>query len=350
VSELPSDGLPHEVAALLGVELPPTPAAVAVERALIDHWLEVYEDTNPVYWDANYARSSRHGGLVAPPAMLIAWLLPYTWRPGGRAAPRELSQVHFKLKALLGLPHGIITRARIDWYAPIRVGDRLSWSEMVRSVSPWKRTRLGTGRFWVIDMRIRNQRGHLVALQTWTALGYGSDSSNAPTATEMSPPAPSQRLMAAPDSPPQTPLSALESRTFETIARGDRLPPLTMPLSVTRAIMAASANRDWQQLHHDQDFARAKAKTRDLAIGLWFFMGMYSRFLTDWAGPEAELRSLEFRMLAQLCPGDVMTIGGSVAAMREDGNDHLVDLGLTLDNQFGPVAPATATLSLPSCR
>ena len=35
-----------------------------------------------------------------------------------------------------------------------------------------KRTKLGTGRFWVIDVEYQNQRGEWVGTETYTGFGY----------------------------------------------------------------------------------------------------------------------------------------------------------------------------------
>src|SRR5437764_53081 len=125
------DYLPAEVQALIGRELPSTPAPVAVERSLVDHWLEVYEDANPLYWDDEYARQSEWGGIVAPPGMLLTWTIPMYWTPETGPVDREAGQIHFKLKRLLDVPIGIVADTRIEWYVPVRLGDRLTWSETV---------------------------------------------------------------------------------------------------------------------------------------------------------------------------------------------------------------------------
>ena len=39
-------------------------------------------------------------------------------------------------------------------------------------MSDEKTTKLGTGRFWVIDVEYRNQRGDLVAVESYTGFGY----------------------------------------------------------------------------------------------------------------------------------------------------------------------------------
>ena len=54
----------------------------------------------------------------------------------------------------------------------MRPGDRLVTRQILRSVSDEKTTRLGTGRFWVIDVEYRNQRNELVAVESYTGFGY----------------------------------------------------------------------------------------------------------------------------------------------------------------------------------
>ncbi len=46
----------------------------------------------------------------------------------------------------------------IVFHEPVRPGDRLVTGQILRSVSDEKTTKLGTGRFWVIDVEYHNQR------------------------------------------------------------------------------------------------------------------------------------------------------------------------------------------------
>ena len=54
----------------------------------------------------------------------------------------------------------------------MRLGDRLSTCQRLRSVSGPKTTKLGTGRFWVIDVEYRNQRDEMVGVESYTGFGY----------------------------------------------------------------------------------------------------------------------------------------------------------------------------------
>ena len=54
----------------------------------------------------------------------------------------------------------------------MRPGDELHTHQVLRSVSPPKTTKLGTGRFWVIDVEYFNQRDELVGVESYTGFGY----------------------------------------------------------------------------------------------------------------------------------------------------------------------------------
>ena len=81
-------------------------------------------------------------------------------------------QVHFDLKALLELPEAVMTENPITFYDPVRPGDRLHTHQVLRSVSDEKTTKLGTGRFWVIEVVYHNQEGGLVGVESYTGFGY----------------------------------------------------------------------------------------------------------------------------------------------------------------------------------
>jgi hypothetical protein len=43
---------------------------------------------------------------------------------------------------------------------------------VLHSVSEPKTTKLGTGRFWVIEVRYTNQNGEMAATESYTGFGY----------------------------------------------------------------------------------------------------------------------------------------------------------------------------------
>ncbi len=81
-------------------------------------------------------------------------------------------QLHFDLKAKLGLPEAVMSDNTIVFGEPIRPGDVLTTTQILYSVSPLKTTKLGTGRFWDFGVRVVNQRGELCAEERYTGFGY----------------------------------------------------------------------------------------------------------------------------------------------------------------------------------
>jgi acyl dehydratase len=76
------------------------------------------------------------------------------------------------MKERLDLPEAIISENTIAFHEPVRVGDVITSCQRLRSVSEEKTTKLGTGRFWVIDVEYRNQKGEIVGVESYTAFGY----------------------------------------------------------------------------------------------------------------------------------------------------------------------------------
>ncbi len=165
-----STALPNDVAATLGAVQYPTIAEFPVERGYVWTSASSVENANPLFWDDEVA-DALTGGPVAMPTMLSVWFRPHHWAPG-RDAPALPLQVHFDLKERFELPEAVMTDNTIVFHEPVRPGDRLSTCQILRSVSEPKTTKLGTGRFWVIDVEYRNQRDELVGVESYTGFGY----------------------------------------------------------------------------------------------------------------------------------------------------------------------------------
>jgi acyl dehydratase len=143
---------------------------VEVERGAIMHWCEATENANPIFWDFAVA-SEVTGGPIAPPSMLSVWMRPLAWRPGGDEQAKPLS-LHFALKEALGLPEGIVKANEISFGTPLRPGDRVRTTQLVREIGEVRTTRLGTGRDWIIDVTYTNQRGEVAGVESYEFFSY----------------------------------------------------------------------------------------------------------------------------------------------------------------------------------
>jgi acyl dehydratase len=138
---------------------PPSVAPDPVNVPMIRHWVDALDDRNPVYLDDELARKTRHGGLVAPPAMLQAWTMA---RPkiegiaerGG--APDEMTHdnpiVPLDEAGYVGT---LATNSELEFERYLRPGDHLETTTEVDSISTLKTTSLGRGYFvtWVTTYR-----------------------------------------------------------------------------------------------------------------------------------------------------------------------------------------------------
>jgi acyl dehydratase len=128
------------------------------------------ENGNPLFWDEDVAAEVA-GGPIAPPSMLSVWFRPHNWAPGV-TEPQVPLQVHFDLKELLDLPEAVMSDNVITFGEPVRPGDRIATRQVLRSVSDEKTTKLGTGRFWVIDVEYHTRDGTWVGTESYTGFGY----------------------------------------------------------------------------------------------------------------------------------------------------------------------------------
>lgn len=162
--------VPDDVRALVGRPQYPEEGGFPVEQGYIWSSLSSVENGNPLFWDEDAARDLTDGP-VAPPSMLSVWFRPHHWAPGRTEVQLPL-KVHFDLKERFGLPEAVMTDNTMVFHDPVRIGDRLRTQQVLRSVSAEKTTRLGTGRFWVIDVEYTNQRGETVGVESYTGFGY----------------------------------------------------------------------------------------------------------------------------------------------------------------------------------
>lgn len=161
----------EEVQAWVGVTLDAGFGEIVCEQGYVTHWNEAVENANPLFWEADVAEELT-GGPIAPPTMLSVWMRPLMFKPGRAETIRPL-ELHFRLKDAFGLPKGIVASNDIEFHTPVRIGDRVRTVQTVRSISPVKEIKLGTGRFWTIDVTYTNQRDEVVGIESYDFFCYG---------------------------------------------------------------------------------------------------------------------------------------------------------------------------------
>ena len=162
--------LPAAVRALIDVPQYEERSEFPIEIRYVYNTCAATGNGNPLYWDDAVAQEIT-AGRIAPPTMLSVWMRPHYWAPGA-PGERKALMAHFDLKALCDLPEAVVVSNEASFGEPVRLGDVLTARQIVRSVSELKQTKLGSGRFWAIDVETRNQHGEWVGTETYTFLGY----------------------------------------------------------------------------------------------------------------------------------------------------------------------------------
>ena len=133
---------------------------------------------------------------------------------------------------------------------------------------------------------------------------------------------------------------------FTTLRVGDALPPLVIEMTATLVVAGAIATRDFMPVHHDRDYANQQGAP-DIFMNILSDTAYASRFLTDWAGPEAMIRKISVRLGVPVFPGHTLTYTGEITGLREEGGEGFVDVALRAQNELGDHVSGTATLTLP---
>ncbi len=130
------------------------------------------------------------------------------------------------------------------------------------------------------------------------------------------------------------------------IAVGDELPPFDLPVTSTLIVAGAIASRDFMPAHHDREFAMAHGAP-DIFMNMFTTNGYVSRFVTDWAGPEAMVRSIAIRLGAPAIPGQPLRFSGQVAQMSHEGDECVIEVAVRAANDLGDHATGTVVVTLP---
>jgi uncharacterized protein len=107
----------------------------------------------------------------------------------------------------------------------------------------------------------------------------------------------------------------------DTSGRPGALPELVLDVTPTLIVSTAIATRDFYPVHHDHDFA-VRSGSKDIFLNILTTTGLVQRYVTDWAGPEALVRSVSIRLGVPCYAGDTLTFSGRVTATDE--GDQLI--------------------------
>lgn len=319
---------------LIGRSAPFNTARDEVNVPMARRWCDVMGERNPVYTDAAFAARSRFGGIIAPIAMLDVWDKP------GLVFERDETNPQGAALTVLdgeGFTSTVAVNSDLEQDRPLRPGEWVHSTLTLEDISPEKQTGLGTGHF--VTSRIRYLVGdETVGSVLFRVLKFKPGTGRAPAAGGDATPA-------APPTGPRTMERRATTRTVGEISPEEALPALAIPLTATLIIGGALMTLDYFDAHHDRDMAVQRG-SKDIFMNIHTALGLVQRYVSDWAGPEAEWRSIRARLGASNYPGDTMVLSGNVVSADE--GTGLVTIAYRGSNSLGPHVTGTAEVVLPA--
>ncbi|MET7994187.1 acyl dehydratase [Amycolatopsis sp. NPDC005232] len=122
----------------------------------------------------------------------------------------------------------------------------------------------------------------------------------------------------------------------------DVVPSLRIEATTTFVVSTALATRDFQDVHHDRDAAVARG-SKDIFLNILTDTGLVQRFVSEWAGSEALIRSIKIRLGVPCYAGDTLTFTGHVVS--RSGDD--VELAVSATGRLGEHLTGTVSLTMP---
>jgi acyl dehydratase len=136
---------------------------------------------------------------------------------------------------------------------------------------------------------------------------------------------------------------------WNAIRIGDSITPMKIDVTATVVVAGAIATRDFMPVHHDRDYANSQGSP-NIFLNIMTDNGLCSRFLTDWAGPEAMVRKIAIRLGVPAYAGSTLEYTGRVKGKSQVGGEGIVEVEIRATNDQGEHLSGTAVIGLPLTR
>ncbi|HEY49690.1 MAG TPA: hypothetical protein G4O13_06565 [Dehalococcoidia bacterium] len=285
----------------------------------IRRFLEATTDENPLWQDEDYARKTRWGGIIAPPAFLEAF------NPANHAFRKYPDMSHMSLPFQPPFPRTFQAFNEYQFFIPLRPGDSITSISKIGDIYERESTS-GGGRmvFIRMDNEHRNQRGELVgitseamvSIEGSSSKGTGSSQTTAPEKVESQLPRTGQVY-------------------FEDIDIGTRLPPLVKEITLFTILKWAAAVNDYGPHHFDYQFATQMLGLPNVIAHGTQNTAFLAQLVTNWLGGEGVLRKHYAELRGNVFPGDTLTFRGRVDKKYVQDGENVAEIESQVENQNG---------------
>lgn len=153
-----AESVPKEALDMIGKDLVP-PMKFEVEKGAIRKLAEAIEDQNPLHTDAEYAKRSKHGTIIAPLLMVTTLGAP------------ELQAALMRDIPLGDKRNGIVRGFEVEFFRHLRAGDDVTVDCRIENIDG-KESKLGYMINITTVRTFTNQNGEVIAKETMAAARY----------------------------------------------------------------------------------------------------------------------------------------------------------------------------------
>ncbi len=124
-------------------------------------------------------------------------------------------------------------------------------------------------------------------------------------------------------------------RTLDSVAVGDTIGPVTVPVTRATLVAYANASGDQNPIHQDEEFARSVGLPDVIAHGMWT-MGAVGSVVSAWAGDAGRVVEYGTRFTKPVVvptTGAEVVVEGSVKGVDAETGRITVDVVATSEGQ-----------------
>jgi acyl dehydratase len=151
--------LPEDVLAMIGVE---KVRHYVVTKRDIKRFAQAIGETNPIYFDENYAKSTKYGAILAPP--LFCQIFTFEDVPADQL-PNDGSPIEIDIP--IPAQRTVGGASSYEIFRRVKVGDQITVKSILRDVFT-KEGKSGRLYFVVVETEYSNQKKESVAKETAT--------------------------------------------------------------------------------------------------------------------------------------------------------------------------------------
>ncbi|MBW2369785.1 MAG: MaoC family dehydratase N-terminal domain-containing protein [Deltaproteobacteria bacterium] len=329
-------------------------------------------NVNPLYRSVDYARNSIHGSLIAPPHFLHA----IAWQGGTQKKPLDC------------ISGGFYGGNQAEWFKTIREGDRFTVFTIPGEVKDITREGTAFQFLHTTKTAYKNQKNEIAGIFDSTSVMFVDNNKDGQAPEKRVRKAPEVRYWSEEEVEElyqligKEPIRGAEPRYWEDVNVGDQLPPthhFFTPQQTIAFLSGCGKFEDWRfRMSETKGIASSGFEMRpnpktgipEFSDPWWHVFdsvaereGMDRVFcpgrqlecwlgslITNWMGDAGFLKKMACQFRALLFDGSRVICRGKIVNKYMEGEEHLVDLHVTLEDHDGvfAVPNCSATVVLPS--